>query len=132
MVATSPLTRALRTFTALVTVWCLGCSAFEPLLAGLTGESGGFGMACASERGPEGLSTVVNAGGGGAMIVDAPSTGNSPDDCLCQCQGCHAPSPNAIEVILERLAPPSLPSAGPDAFLSVARQPLVPPPQRSL
>ena len=128
----SPLTRALRAFTALVTVWCLGCSAFEPLLAGLTGESGGFGMSCASEPGREGLSTVVTAGGGGAMTVDAPSTENSPDDCLCQCQGCHAPSPNAIEVILERLAPPSLPSAGPDAFLSVARQPLVPPPQRSL
>lgn len=66
------------------------------------------------------------------MTVGVLSTEESAQDCLCQCQGCHAPSPNGIAIILERLATPSLPSASPDAFLSVAREPLVPPPQRSL
>jgi hypothetical protein len=89
-------------------------------------------MSCASERGREVPATMVDAGGDGATSVGAPSTEDSAQDCLCQCQGCHAPSPNGIEVLLDRDAMPTLPNASPEMLLSVVREPLVPPPQRSL
>jgi hypothetical protein len=132
MTSPSLLTRVLRAFTALVTVWCLGCSAFEPLLVALAGDSGSFGMSCGSEGIVEGGAVVADAGGDGAMIVRDASTESSSRDCLCQCQGCHAPSPIEIVATVERTPAQRLPVARPGVPLSVLREPLVPPPQLSL
>ena len=53
-----------RAFTGLVTVWCLGCSGYEPLLNALLGT--GAVMTCASEMSdgaelPDGTSLVAAA-----------------------------------------------------------------------
>lgn len=142
----STLTRALRALVALVTVWCLGCSAFEPLLDHLVGVSGGVGMVCASDAGAGERLAVPPApsesNGAQAAGLSAPSRTSvaAPSDAPagqqayeCGCQSCHAvqlaiagvaPSPPAAPERLQVLEPVT-PS-------SVSREPLVPPPQRAL
>jgi len=44
----SHLTRAIRSLTAFLTVWCLGCSAFDQLVACLMPTAGPT-MVCASD-----------------------------------------------------------------------------------
>lgn len=131
----SPLTRILRGLTALATVWCLGCSAFEPILAALHGGSAGSWMDCASDGSPERAASARQAGEGGytlAVSNSAVDADPSTQDFACQCQGCHAPSPTATEVAADRPAMPTVPSNSPATLLSVVREPLVPPPQRAL
>lgn len=43
------LARAIRAMTAVITVWCIGCSGFEPLLDAAFGD-GAVGMTCGSDR----------------------------------------------------------------------------------
>src|SRR5262252_3802937 len=67
----SPLIRLLLGLTVLATVWCLGCDAFDPLLAALFPD-GGTTMVCASD-GPASASVAqAGAGGGGESVVAAP------------------------------------------------------------
>jgi len=56
MTRPSRLTRTLRSLTALVTVWCLGCGAFDPLIASLFPGADGPMMVCASEAPVSGAS----------------------------------------------------------------------------
>ena len=127
-------TRALRALTALITVWCLGCSSFEPLLAGLLG-SAGPGMVCASEGGSESAKspgTDVAGDRGSAASIGTSEEGASLRGFACDCQGCYAPSPVLPTVALDPLPAPSQPLTEPATPSSVEREPLVPPPQPAL
>jgi hypothetical protein len=133
----STLTRALRALVALVTVWCLGCSAFEPLLDHLAGAPAGSEMICASDTGigerVEGsLPSAVPDAGLQARLTssDVPAESHAYE---CGCQSCHAvqlafvavaPATPALPARLQTLEPTTPPS--------VSREPLVPPPQRDL
>jgi hypothetical protein len=128
----SPVTRALRAFTALITVWCLGCSSFEPLLAELLGSAAGPEMVCASEGGTRG---AMSPGASSASSdVSTVSVGTSEEATsargfTCDCQGCYAPSPALPAVALDALPALGQPHTEPAMPLSIEREPLVPPPQ---
>ena len=124
--------RATRLFTALVTVWCLGCGAFEPLLANFRrAETGGMNCAAdqmrgpSSEEGESGASAAGAAGYGGAIeAVVQPEPGYA-----CSCVSCASVSPTAAASPLEG-SPPLKAIPQTLAFAeSVDREPLVPPPQ---
>ncbi|MEJ7810250.1 MAG: hypothetical protein WKG32_07495 [Gemmatimonadaceae bacterium] len=135
--APSHLTRATRALTALVTVWCLGCSAFEPMFAALTGSLTVTSMVCASDGRPSDSTDIVTTLDvrTDALAVSAIFSGDEPPGpgYDCDCAGsCHAPSPPALAATPDRHPPPSVPSAEPTTLLSIEREPLVPPPQRAL
>ena len=143
----STLTRALRALVALVTVWCLGCSAFEPLLDHLAGVSAGVGMVCASDGGASerldvSPSSAESSGGAAAAALSSPSVTSiaAPTDAPagqhayeCGCLSCHA-----VQLALAGVAPARpahlerLQALEPGTPSSVSREPLVPPPQRAL
>jgi hypothetical protein len=132
----SPMSRALRALTALVTVWCLGCSSFEPLLASLLGEEGVGGMACASEsaiRGPR-PGRSAGAANDGRLAVNAVAALDTEAhrDFNCGCQSCIAMSLPALLVDAGPSVVPSVPASEPLTLVSIEREPLVPPPQRTL
>jgi hypothetical protein len=116
---------------ALVTVWCLGCSAYEPLLAGLLGPSAGRGMACDSESEMSGSATVTAAAShqaGNARVASAAAA--TPDrGFACSGQSCHSATPVVLAVVPQAALTPYLPESTPAEPLSIARAPLVPPPQ---
>ena len=127
----SPTVRLLRATTALVTVWCLGCGAIDPLFAGL-GSSGEMMMMCASEGDAPAAGDHTTSAAAfathGAAVTAASIVARNCD--ACGCQSCYAP-----QTTLAKL-PPATPSA-PRAEdieatppVSLARAPLLPPPER--
>jgi hypothetical protein len=122
-------TRMLRSLTALVTVWCLGCSAFDPLLQAMVGAPGARLMNCASESA---VATAAPSAGASARtsVVIAPATeGGTDAGVSCGCDSCHAPAPSSLALTLPPAAVPQRASTDPTAPASVERSPLVPPPQ---
>ena len=121
----SPLTRASRALTALLTVWCLGCSAFDPIIAHLAGIDAG--MICGADD--IGTGSVVSTGADGETATVVPVDGHGESQVVCDCQSCAAPAP----ALVADAADPS-PAPGTDAADRVTppgldREPLVPPPQ---
>ena len=122
----SRLTRTLRSLTALVTVWCLGCGAFDPLIASLLPESAGPMMVCASEASVTGGSLQDSGGPAVSVsaIVDQGNRGAS-----CDCGTCHAPAPTALASASPPSPMPQRPAPEPSLPPGDERAPLVPPPQ---
>ena len=128
-----PFTRLTGLFVALVTVWCLGCSGFEPRLGFLTDNSAA-GMNCGSEqsRGSVPLKGAASAtehrGPNETQIVA--SLDQNEQATSCGCRSCYSVLPLAHSLALEPV-PTSKAIPGTEPFLeSVKREPLVPPPQR--
>jgi len=122
----SRLTRTLGCLTALLTVWCLGCSAFDPLIASLFPESGRM-MVCAGDAPVSAIQTATQDEQA-ASIAAADSDG---DGAACDCGSCYAPAPAALAVASPPGPLPQQPAAEPGLPPSFERAPLVPPPQRS-
>lgn len=125
------LTRASRAFTALVTVWSLGCCGFEPAVASLFSADGVVSMDCAA-------SDDTSTGTAESGVAHAPVSGsgsatelNASDDGACSCTNCLAPSPRVRSEV--PTAPLQARAPGPvvASFPSEVRVPLVPPPQRA-
>ena len=117
-------TKFTRTLTALITVWCLGCSGYEPLLNSLFGQSSG--MTCGSDMvGSMGMSESAPTSSVATATVSA--AGDHGFD--CGCGSCHSASPQTLAVHLDHPAPPTLNVAVVGEPLSVSRPPLAPPPQ---
>ena len=136
--------RTLGALTAILTVWCLGCSAFDPLLCRLFG-TGAAVMDCAGAEQP--ASTPANAtttyGDESAVVVAvavtlavavAPTSSGhgSPNAMRCDCQSCHAPPAALIALKPEPAPPPAIALIEPGSLASVGREPLVPPPEHRL
>ena len=114
--------RALMALTGLVTIWCLGCSGFEPLLDAFVDSSAQPSMACSeTETGSDETPTI------GAVPVSSTS-----GSVVCGCQFCGAVSLPVLAMFTAALPIPSTLDDQPVALLSVEREPVVPPPQRSL
>ncbi|NOT07704.1 MAG: hypothetical protein HOP28_05780 [Gemmatimonadales bacterium] len=106
-----------RTFfglNGLLTVWCLGCCGFEPML-----NVGGGAMAtpCAEE-----LAALPGALQAGAATSTAP-------DASCSCLSCCAVS--AVRFAVSSAAPEPLaqPVSGSVTLVSIAQEPRYPPPK---
>lgn len=126
MSTASSLTRALRALTALLAVWCLGCSAYDQFFAGLFPGSDGRVMVCAAERDASvGVTAAAQSGG---LATVAPSS-DRDDGASCGCETCIAPVPTALVIAPLPVLLPSQPYADPASLRSVVRTPLVPPPQ---
>ena len=128
----SPLLRVSRLIVCLVTVWCLGCSGYEPLLNGLLGFATGSAMNCASDMGSgaaNGFAAHATADHVAPEQPTAAATGEHRGF-ACDCGGsCHAPSPirNSIALPHAFIAAIALPL--PSKPASVSRAPLLPPPE---
>jgi hypothetical protein len=127
------LTRLTRVSVALVTVWCLGCGAFEPLVASLTRATTN-GMNCGSEQTAGSPLKVGSAKASEGIGLSQVQTIVGVDrheqgGYSCACESCYSVSPITISLELQPAAPPqAIPQRV--AFLeSVKREPLVPPPQ---
>jgi hypothetical protein len=128
--------RALRGLVVLVTVWCTGCTGFEPLIAATLGRST-MGMVCGSDEGE----MVDQSQRSGAGAVDglwaAPTALSVPPaspegvEFSCGCTSCHTVAPVMWSFGL--LPAPALPPFVTTALtlVSVSRVPLLPPPERA-
>lgn len=121
------LLRSTRALVGLVTIWCLGCASFEPLLASLLGGSASTLMSCDLEiqAGSVATSGATDAHSIGTV---SPTTQSRSFDCGCG-GACHAPSP-ASKAPATSVSPLArIAQFEPSAPLSVVRIPLVPPPK---
>ena len=128
--------RVLRGFVVLVTVWCTGCSGFEPLLDAALGGSQ-VGMVCASEEsGTDGRAqrpaSAAAANAPSAAAVSAAPASTSERGFNCSCSSCH--SVTIASWSFTPLAAPLLPPAfaAELPLVSVGRSPLLPPPERTV
>ncbi|MEP7002757.1 MAG: hypothetical protein ABI969_19860 [bacterium] len=125
----STLVRVLRTLTAAITIWCTGCSGFEPLLSAMLGGENAP-MACAAGSGATmpGMASPADKNSQDTGFIGAPAEHEQGFDCTCG--SCHAVAVS-YWTVAEQIAPlpqsahadlPSLVSADPTA--------LRPPPNR--
>jgi hypothetical protein len=134
MIATrrlSPLLRLVWATTALVTVWCLGCSAFDPLLALLGGSSAPM-MVCASDGavpGPQGSAAATVSSSAPTGSIAAASSLTTHGD-ICGCQSCLAAHSDGVHEYAAAQLTPRVDRTDPTAPASVTRSPLLPPPER--
>src|SRR4051794_11193270 len=98
--------RLLRGFTALVTVWCLGCSAFDPLIASLF-HGGGPRMM----RAGEGSATVQSATQDYASVGNLATERHVSDGTDCGCGSCNAPAPTGVVIAALAQSVPHQPTA---------------------
>jgi hypothetical protein len=122
----SPLTRASRALTALLTVWCLGCSAFDPIIAHLAGLKAG--MICGADE--IGTGGVVSTGDGNETATVGPVDEDGEGPVVCDCQSCAAPAPALVADAAEPSPAPGTEAADRVTPPGLDREPLVPPPQR--
>jgi hypothetical protein len=108
------LARSLFGLNGLLTVWCLGCCGFEPLVG-----SGRMAEECAS--------TVTESGAPGDPIAWAPNT-DAPD-CGCACQSCCAVSAVRLAFGTGSTEPQALPLAISESLISISPEPQYPPPK---
>jgi hypothetical protein len=124
----SPLIRVGRALLGLVTLWCLGCSSYEPILGSLFGNAIGAKMDCGTDMSMSSASEATpTAPDDGQPAILAASNARSFD---CGCGGsCHAPSPEP-SVVATMIAPmPTAEPHQPSVPAAVTRAPLLPPPE---
>ena len=112
-----------RLFTGLITVWCLGCSGFDPLLDSLVGSSSD--MICGSAM----TMSQSPMDGGGSSSATTVSEASSTRGFDCGCGWCSAASPQSWNVEIAPVSPPTLASMIVIAPPSVTRSPIAPPPE---
>jgi hypothetical protein len=110
---------ACRALTAVLTVWCLGCSAYDPLIDALTG-AGRSPMSCGSEMG-------APAATGTAAI--AASAAASTQGFNCGCVSCTGASPQTLAFALTESASPTAELPAIALWTSITRAPVAPPPE---
>jgi len=118
-----------RALVGFVTLWCLGCSSYEPLLGSLLGFDA-VGMRCDGGARRAGVDQGISAATSekpASVAISAPTDARDFD---CGCGGsCHAPSPTmpVRPVKSELVARAS--DWRVEKPASVSRTPLLPPPE---
>jgi hypothetical protein len=116
------LLRAFVLCTGLVTVWCLGCRAFEPLLSCLDSME----IDDADETEPR----LTMPDGSASDIVTSANETTTPDhDCLCGCASCYGSLAPVADIVIISASAGVVFSTRPISPPAIARPPLVPPPQ---
>lgn len=120
--------RLTRAIVGLVTVWCLGCSSYESILASILGTSAG--MTCGSDAisdSDPAAKAAPSDGGQASVSISAPANERAYD---CGCGGsCHAPSPRSLATTIATSPIPTVEPFAPAAPQSITRAPLLPPPE---
>jgi len=116
------LLRFARAVVGFVTLWCIGCSSYEPLVGSLLGEAGV--MTCEGAMGV----TAPSASQTSAMPTVSAASGAHDFDCGCG-GSCHAPSPLFANVRAVHAPAPVVLAWAPATPRSVFRAPLLPPPE---
>lgn len=125
----SSLLRLIRAMTAVITVWCIGCSGFEPLLGAVMGTSDAV-MTCGSVAGTTSSSRMSSSDEQtGSSSVSAAADGHRGFE--CGCGSCHSASPSAFVLPSGAGIALHAPFASVDTLVSVIRTPLLPPPQHA-
>lgn len=122
----SALVLAIRALTGFVTVWCLGCAAYDPLIDMiLVGQVDG-GMRCASE-----MTELAHSGTDrGTLAVFAnPDEPGGQADFECHCTSCHATAAQTYVFAAAELEPPTAVISSVTEMVSVTRAPIAPPPE---
>ena len=127
----SPLLRLVWATTALVTVWCLGCSAFDPLLALLDGSNAPMTVCASDGAAPVAQGSVVGDTASSAqtsafVVASSPA----PHGDVCGCQSCLAAQSDRAHEQISAQSAPRIERAEPVVPASVTRSPLLPPPER--
>ena len=109
----------------MITVWCTGCTGFEPIVSVLSGASGV--MECSSSMSAV---AVAVSDRGDTSSIESSEASPRPDGYDCGCGSCHAVT--VVALAEERFSPtrPMQKSVREDVPLSITRAPLIPPPQR--
>ena len=106
----------------LVTNWCLGCSGYDSLLSSLIGD--GVRMSCESQ-----MMASSSPVSGDASVSSIQTSDEGID---CGCQSCVASSPVVWSLRLPHVERPAATAWIAEAPLSIARAPLLPPPQSAV
>lgn len=127
--------RAFRGLVVLVTVWCTGCTGFEPLIGAALGISE-TGMVCASDAGAMAdgsqMSTAKGVDGPHSSTVSALPTSPAQPGFSCGCTSCQTVAP-AMWSFAALPAPAPTPAVATELpLVSVGRVPLLPPPERAV
>ncbi len=120
----SLITALTRAIAGLVTVFCLGCSSYEPLIQSLLGQTSG--MTCGSEMGMTTASADQPSSTGAALSAPGASHRNLD----CGCSSCTGASPLSFVLALPAARQPEAYSPMVEEPSSVTRAPIAPPPQR--
>jgi hypothetical protein len=126
----------LRSLVVLVTIWCTGCSGFEPVLDAALGRSG-MGMDCGSlDSAPsnEARSTeaTVAARPDAATSISRLAMSTTERGFSCGCGSCHAVTLASWSFSPLPARAISLVDTSELALVSVGRVPLLPPPERTV
>jgi hypothetical protein len=128
----TPLLRATRALVGLVTIWCLGCTGYEPLMDRMLGSDGGA-MTCGSvlespastDASPSSVSEPTHTAGQIALSAQPTHRGFE-----CGCGGsCHATSPTPLTAHVAHPVVHGVAQRQPSEPASVSRVPLLPPPE---
>lgn len=130
----SLLVRVTRALVGLVTVWCLGCFGYEPIVDAMRGTRAVAGMDCdsmmASSANSENAATAAIDGGAPAPSAIGVASTHSGFDCGCGGL-CHAVSITYASLAHAPLRVPLATRDQPAEPTSITRSPLPPPPQRA-
>lgn len=124
--------RLISALTALVTVWCMSCATFEPLMAGLVGAS--RSMACGSDVTPLTSSAELTIADANALDIQRSQSiisegQQETDGFACACQSCTVTAPAQASVALSASPISPTPVFLMLSLAEITRAPLVPPPQ---
>lgn len=122
----STLARAIRAMTAVITVWCIGCSGFEPLLDAAFGD-GAVGMTCGSDR----IETSAHAMDSAHALATVSAAGVHQRAFDCGCGSCHSAAPSVWSYRPTRALAPMTAFSHAGMLASIVRTPLLPPPQHT-
>ena len=126
----SPLLRSTKALVGLVTIWCLGCSSYESILTSLFGMQAAATMTCDSGMGADSDRVAMHAASANERSAPAVSVPRDARGFDCGCgRSCHAPAPH-LAVVSPPTAPvPEAIQFAPSAPSTIARAPLLPPPE---
>jgi hypothetical protein len=114
--------RTMRGLLAVLTVWCIGCSSFEPMLERWMSDDASASAGC---MGGESRSTPATSDANIA-VKSAPAPAVQLG---CGCTDCIAAEPIVLALDDAPHATPEAPFAPVPAFLGIVREPQVPPPR---
>lgn len=127
----SLLLRLTRAFVGFVTVWCLGCFAYEPIVDSLRGSGVVSTMDCGARQALE-SGQVASVSVGAAIAATSVSATPCESGFDCGCGGiCHAVSLSYQALTVAQMTVPVEAHDLPTEPASVTRSPLLPPPQRT-
>ncbi|MBC8087368.1 MAG: hypothetical protein H7Z40_08870 [Phycisphaerae bacterium] len=127
----SPLLRATRALIGLVTIWCLGCSGYEPIVESL---AFGTAMRAMTDVAHEGTGGADAAAGNSESVIGPNVTIGAVDegfDC-CGSGCCHLVFIDYVRAGHIQVYTLRQVHELPDELTSVSRAPLIPPPQRTV